>query len=317
MKEFLPTKLIPATKEYIWGGSGLKKDWNKSAPTETIAECWEFSLYPGNESVAADGIFAGLKLSEIMEKYPRAFGTKVAKFPIFPFLIKLIGAEDDLSIQVHPSDEYALKHENSLGKTEMWYIADAKQGASIYYGFCRDVSRTEVEQAIKENRITELLNRVPVKKGDSFFVPSGTVHALLAGVTVIEIQENSNLTYRVYDYARKDKSGKERELHIDKALEVLNFGYSSPLPTAAAESACGEYSVRRLASVPYFTTDEISIGGAFPVELTDTFASFTVAEGSGNLDDGRELRKGDTYFLPAGTRTTILGQSLKIIFTKL
>ena len=224
-----PLKLKPAVKDYIWGGTALKERWGKTSDTDTIAECWEFSLFPGSSSEVDEVLFKGFDLIKLYERYPAIFGKAAEKHKVFPILIKLIDANADLSVQVHPSDEYADKYEGgSLGKSEIWYIADAKEGASIYYGFSRDVSREEAEKSIKENTITSLLRKIPVKKGEFYYVPAGTVHALLAGVTVIEIQENSNLTYRVYDYDRRDKAGNPRELHVAKALEVMTLTASEP-----------------------------------------------------------------------------------------
>ena len=199
-----PILFTPATKSYLWGGTALMEKWGKTATETTIAECWELSAYAGCESIARGGACDGMSLGKIVETHPELFGS--AARDGFPILVKLIDAAKDLSVQVHPDDLYARVHEGDRGKTEMWYIADAVPGAAIYYGFARDVSREEVEKSIRENTVTTLLQKVPVTRGDAFLVPAGTVHALLAGVTVIEIQESSNVTYRVYDYDRRERT---------------------------------------------------------------------------------------------------------------
>ncbi len=309
-----PIKFVPATKEYIWGGKTLKESWGKTSDTETIAECWELSSFPGAESVDAE---SGAPLSQILSMYPEYFGGK-ATSDNFPILVKLIDAADNLSIQVHPSDEYANENENgSFGKTEMWYIADAVEGASIFYGFSRDVTREEVENSIKLNTVTDLLLRVPVKKGDAFFVPAGTVHALLSGVTVIEIQQNSNITYRVYDYDRRDKNGNPRELHILKALDVLNYK-KADISTGLSEETDEPVSERVIADCEYFLTKEVKItDGNYRLSPKAGFMTFTVASGEGSLSDGRSISKGETWLVPTGSDTLISAKKLTLVLTKI
>lgn len=313
-----PLKLSPVTKSYIWGGTKLINEWGKTSLEPTIAECWELSMFPGCESVVDDIAFRDYTLSTLYQKYPDFFGEKIKNFDDFPILIKLIDASNNLSVQVHPSDEYALKNEGSLGKTEMWYIADAEEGASIYYGFNRDVTREEVETAIKNNTVTELLNKVDVKKGDAYFVPSGTVHALLRGVTVIEVQESSNLTYRVYDYDRRDKNGNPRELHIEKALNVMNFARAEKAPEIPAKIRSDGTEIRKLAECSYFTVKEVKVnGGEYIIYTGDCFKTFTVAEGTGKFSNGTEIHKGETWFLPAEYMEKITGDGLTLIVTAL
>ena len=296
-------KLQPVIKDYIWGGTTLKDKWGKTSETDTIAECWELSSFPGAESIDAE---SGKTLPEIIAEHPEFFGGK-ASAEYFPVLVKLIDAASDLSIQVHPDDEYASMHENgSQGKTEMWYIADAKDGASIYYGFSRDVSREEVAESIQNNTITDLLQKVPVKKGDAFFVSAGTVHALLSGVTVVE---------RVYDYDRRDKNGNPRELHVEKALDVFN--YKKGQVSAARNSVSDEkgVSVRQLADCKYFYTEEIKITEAdYRICPKDGFVTFTVVEGTGRSNIGEIISKGSTWLVPNGFNITVSG-SLTFIAT--
>jgi mannose-6-phosphate isomerase len=221
MTKYDPVKLSPTFKDYLWGGERLKNEFNKKCDMTPLAESWELSAHRDGQSVVIGGEYDGLSLTEYIERIGKeALGENSAKYDYFPLLIKLIDAKGDLSVQVHPSDEYALKNEGEYGKAEMWYILDCDEGACLYYGFSRTVSREEYADAIKEGRLCELLNRVPVKKGDVFFIPAGTVHAIGSGILICEIQQNSNTTYRVFDYNRRDKNGNLRPLHIEKALEV-------------------------------------------------------------------------------------------------
>lgn len=313
-----PLKLKPAVKDYIWGGTALKERWGKTSDTDTIAECWEFSLFPGSSSEVDEVLFKGFDLIKLYERYPAIFGSAAIKHKVFPVLIKLIDANADLSVQVHPSDEYADKYEGgSLGKSEIWYIADAEEGASIYYGFSRDVSREEAEKSIKENTITSLLRKIPVKKGEFYYVPAGTVHALLAGVTVIEIQENSNLTYRVYDYDRRDKAGNPRELHIAKALDVMTFTASEPPAQNVPAKDIGGATVRKMIKTPYFTSKEVTLHGEYLIYNEDSFVTFTVAEGEGEFEGGERFLKGETWLIPAGYMTKLISSHAVLVATTL
>ena len=198
-------KLYPECKDNIWGGVKLKEKYGKQTDKNPVAESWELSFHKDGPTRLADG-------KTLQESATAAeLGANCEGFPFFPMLVKLIDAKADLSVQVHPSDAYALKNENSFGKTEMWYIVEAEQGAGIYLGFKKDTTQAEYEEAIKNHTLTELLNFFEVKAGDCYFIPSGTIHAIGEGCLICEIQQNSNLTYRVYDYGRKDKNGKERE----------------------------------------------------------------------------------------------------------
>ncbi len=311
MKYNNPIRFIPATKAYIWGGTTLKEKWGKNADTETIAECWELSSFPGAESIDSK---SGKKLSQIISDNPEYFGGK-ANESYFPILVKLIDAAGDLSIQVHPDDNYAKENENgSFGKTEMWYIADAKEDAAIYFGFSKDTSRKEVAESIKNNKITDLLTKVPVKKGDSFFVPAGTVHALLSGVTVVEIQQNSNITYRVYDYDRRDKDGNPRELHIEKALDVLNYKKSETTLSKDTDLTQKGVYKRLLADCEYFHTEEVKITNSdYNIYPKEGFVTFTVAEGEGHFETGETISKGSTWLIPIGLDIKITGNLTLVV----
>lgn len=282
-----PIKLTPALKDYLWGGNRLKTEFKMESNLDKIAEAWVLSCRPDGPSTAD-----GVPLCEIIEELgEECLGTKGADFPFFPILIKLIDAQKPLSIQVHPSDEYALKEENQFGKTEMWYIVDCDEGASLYYGFSREIGREEFAERIKNNTLLEVLNRVPVKKGDCFFIDSGTIHAIGEGILIAEIQQNSNCTYRVYDYGRVGADGKPRELHVEKALAVTK--------TTPPEYAFGAPQDDTLASCKYFTVVRHKINGEKTLSVgSDSFAAYLCTEGEAELD-GVHLAKGECAFVPA------------------
>ena len=292
-------KLYPECKDYIWGGEKLKESYGKFTTSSPCAESWELSFHKDGPSRLGDGRL----LMDAVSKDD--VGSKAAKFPFFPLLIKFIDAKADLSVQVHPSDEYALKNENSFGKTEMWYIVEAEEGAGIYLGFKDDVKKEDLETAINEKKLTELLNFFEVKAGDCFFIPSGTIHAIGKGCLICEIQQNSNLTYRVYDYGRKDKNGNERELHVEKAKAVSCLNKFEP--TVFPEGILG--------GCEYFTVKKYIIDGE--VELcadAESFNSVTAICGEGYIN-GERIARGDTFFIPAGYGKYTIKGNLEILFT--
>ena len=225
-----PFLLQPAAKDYLWGGSRLNDDFGKQIPVSPLAETWECSTHPDGLSVVSSGAYAGMTLREVLSLHPAYLGSHPLLLtggrPELPILVKLIDAKKDLSIQVHPDDAYALSHENSLGKTEMWYVLHAAKDAQLIYGFRQNVTREQVIEGVQSGSLGNQLNHVPVAKDDVFFIEPGTVHAIGAGVLLAEVQESSNLTYRLYDYNRIDKNGEKRPLHVDKALDVANLAAS-------------------------------------------------------------------------------------------
>lgn len=293
-------KLYPECKDYIWGGEKLKTKYGKQTDKTPCAESWELSFHKDGLTRLSNG----KTLVESVTKMD--LGANVKLFPFFPVLIKFIDAKESLSVQVHPSDEYALKNENSFGKTEMWYIVEAEEGAGIYLGFNRDVTKEEYEQAIKENRLSELLNFYEVKSGECYFIPSGTIHAIGKGCLICEIQQNSNLTYRVYDYGRKDKNGNERELHIDKALKVTNLRKFEPISFDDCLGQC-----------EYFTVKKQVINGAITLYADETsFQCVTCVKGDGFIED-MEIKQGDSFFVPAGYGKYILKGNIEIVVTNI
>lgn len=293
-------KLYPECKDYIWGGTKLPEKYGKITDKTPCAESWELSFHKDGMTRLSDG----KTLAESVSK--AEIGKNAEKFPFFPVLIKFIDAKSDLSVQVHPSDEYALKNENSFGKTEMWYIVEADEGAGIYLGFKEDVTKEEFERAIEEKKLTDLLNFFPVKSGDCYFIPSGTIHAIGSGCLICEIQQNSNLTYRVYDYGRRDKNGNERELHVEKAKKVSTLKKFLPV----------EFEDGILGQCEYFTVKRHIISGKI-VLITDgdSFASVTCIKGRGKID-GQTISQGDTFFVPAGFGEYEIEGSLEVIETK-
>lgn len=299
-----PIKLLPAFKDYLWGGTKLKTDFGKKSDLDIVAESWELSTHKDGQSVVAEGPDAGLTLSEYIDKHGDGIlGSNAQKFDYFPILIKLIDAKDNLSIQVHPSDDYALKNEGEYGKTEMWYVLDANEGASLYYGFKSEITKDEFEDRINNNTLLDVLNKVEVHKGDMFFIESGTVHAIGKGIVICEIQQNSNTTYRVYDYDRRDANGNPRELHIKKAIDVSNLAPADQNRSASETVEHEGFSVTRLAECRYFTVDKVEVDSKAALTVsTDSFKSIIVTDGSGVLTfDGEsvDINKGDSIFIPA------------------
>lgn len=297
-------KLIPACKSIIWGGDKLKKYYGKVTDSEPLAETWELSLHKDGESTLLDGTPLSQAASEA------DLGENCKGFPFFPVLVKLIDANAKLSVQVHPADEYALAHENSLGKTEMWYIADADEGAGIYLGFKKDISKEEFERAISEKTLTDYLQFIPVKKGECYFIPAGTIHAICEGCLICEIQQNSNITYRVYDYGRVGADGKERELHVAKALNVTNTKKYEPKPLGR-ETAEGEL----LGISRFFTATRVEVKGERVFENDKrSFRCFTCLEGKGTVGDV-EICKGESVFVPANHGELSLSGDFTAIMT--
>ena len=315
MSKLFPVKLTPAFKDYLWGGERLKTEFNKNTDMTPLAESWELSAHKDGQSIVTTGDFKGLTLTDYIAALGKdALGTACEKYDYFPLLIKLIDAKGDLSVQVHPSDEYALEHEGEYGKTEMWYILDCEEGAALYYGFKEDTTREAYASAIKEGRLTDILNRVPVKRGDVFFIPAGTVHAIGAGILICEIQQNSNTTYRVYDYNRRDKDGNLRPLHIAKALEVSNLQKSPDLP------ATPDGADILLAACEYFEVRRLRIDGTTTITADETsFVSLMATEGAGTLAyEGGEIAftKGDSLFIPAQNATFTVSGACELVQSK-
>lgn len=299
-------KLLPACKDYLWGGDRLRTDFHVHSDLHPLAEAWVLSAHPDGPSILPDGT----TLPDYLAANPSAAGTHCASFEEFPVLVKLIDAKKDLSIQVHPSDDYALAHEGQYGKTEMWVVLDAEPDAFLYYGFRHTITPDEFAERIRNNTLPEVLNAVPVHKGDVFFIPSGTLHAICKGIVIAEIQQNSNVTYRIYDYGRLGADGKPRQLHIPQALDVT-----------LREPPKEQDFHGHLAQCDYFTVDAVE-GGFEDVCDETSFTSLLVLEGKGILTEtatGESLpiHKGQSLFLPAGTGAyAVTGTDLKCLRTR-
>lgn len=213
-------KLMPAGKDYLWGGTRLRKEYRKKIDLIPLAETWECSVHPDGLSIVENGKYRGQTLKDVIDKHPEFLGTKNQEMPV---LIKFIDAMKDLSVQVHPYDDYARKYEGDNGKSEMWYVIDAEPGAELIFGFEHPVTKEILKEAVANGTLDKHLHKIKIQKGDVIYVPAGTVHGIGAGALIAEIQESSNVTYRVYDYNRTDKNGNKRELHFDKAVEVMNM----------------------------------------------------------------------------------------------
>ena len=293
-------KLTPSCKDYLWGGSRLRSDFGIKSDLNPLAEAWVLSCHPDGPSYLADGT----TLADYVTAHPGCLGTDCEKFEQFPILTKFIDAKNNLSIQVHPSNEYALEHEHQYGKTEMWYVVDCDEGASLLYGFKHNITKEEFRERIENNTLLEVTNSVPVKKGDVFFIEAGTLHAIGKGILIAEIQQNSNTTYRIYDYGRVGADGKPRQLHIDKAVDVTNLCPAKPYPQSEPVDM-GGWTKKRLAKCEYFTVDVINVDTSAALEADkSSFVNILVLDGgcvlSSEGNDAVELKKGDSVFIPAG-----------------
>ncbi len=312
LKKNIPFLLRPAAKDYIWGGSRLNDDFAKGIDMHPLAETWECSTHPDGQSVAAA---TGEQLGSILYEHPEYLGTHPLQLtkgePILPVLIKLIDARQDLSVQVHPGDEYALEHENSLGKSEFWYVLDARPDTKLVYGFNQDMDPCRVVLAVENGTIGNYLNHIPVSKNDVFFIEAGTVHAIGAGALIAEIQESSNITYRLYDYDRVDSTGNKRPLHINKALAVVDLRSSAaprqPMRVLKYSIGCAR---ELLVRCKYFQVERMLLNTEISRTLVEfqtasnSFHVLLVVDGCGNISaDGFSLNcfKGDCVFVPANS----------------
>ena len=315
-------KLNPAFKDYLWGGTKLRDEYGKKCDLDKVAESWELSCHKDGCSVVADGEYAGLTLPQYIEKAGKAvLGTDCEKFEYFPILIKLIDAKQNLSVQVHPDNDYAMRVEGEYGKTEMWYVVDCEPGAGLLYGFKHEISKEEFRRRIEDNTLLEVTNRVEVHPGDVFFIEAGTLHAIGEGILIAEIQQNSNTTYRVYDYGRVGADGKPRQLHIEKAIDVTRLAPATRpcgRPQAKPEAFDGG-SVLPLASCDYFTVKEMEVTSLAALMADEkSFHSLLLLDGSLTLSMGGEkleMKKGDSVFVPAGSGDYTLTGKGRLILT--
>lgn len=307
-----PIFLKPVFKQMIWGGNRLGTDFGYDIPGDDTGECWAISAHPNGDGIVAGGEYAGMKLSELWQQHRELFGN--VEGDRYPLLIKLIDAKADLSIQVHPNNEYAKINENgSLGKTECWYIVDCEEGAQIVIGH-NAKTREEVKDMILNRRWDEFIRIIPIHKGDFFQINPGTVHAIKGGTLILETQQNSDITYRVYDYDRLS-NGKPRELHVEKSIDVIEAPFVPYEITGTTESGEG-YELQNLITCPVYSVNKVQIHGRAVFQQNKPFLNVSVLEGSGDID-GIEIKKGNHFILPAGYGKYVLTGNLMIITSSL
>ena len=303
-----PMFLKPVFQEKIWGGSRLRSVFGFDIPNDKIGEDWAISAHPHGVSVVENGEYQGQKLDELWQNHKELFGNPTE--PVFPLLIKILDAEDELSVQVHPDDAYGMKHEGELGKTECWYIIDAEPGAEIIYGH-HAKTREELAEMIQEGRWDDLLKKVPVKKGDFFYVPSGTIHAIGKGIMILETQQSSDTTYRVYDYDRKDANGNTRELHIQQSIDVTTVPAITP-QIQMKEVRKGNSSIVTYLETEFFNVYEWDIKGITSFKKQAPYTLATVIDGAGELVVNEKiypLTKGASFIFPNDvTEWTVQGE---------
>ncbi|WP_414043969.1 mannose-6-phosphate isomerase, class I [Macrococcus sp. EM39E] len=294
-----PLFLEPVFQERIWGGDNLQK-FGYDIPSNNTGECWGISAHENGPNIILNGEHKGKTLKQIWEENNDLFGEK--KTEKFPLLTKILDANDELSVQVHPNDAYANKHENGeLGKTECWYIIDCEEDAEIIYGH-NAKDKEELREMIENGKWDALFNKIKVKPGDFFYVPSGTVHAIGKGIQILETQQNSDTTYRIYDYNRKDKNGNTRELHIDKSIDVINY-VSKNEKTHPSTKKVGETEINTYISNEFFTVRKILIEDNYQYEKVNDFVLMSVINGEGKINinnDTFKIKKGDHFVLTKG-----------------
>ena len=299
-------KLKPSCKDYLWGGHRLAEEYGVKYDGKVLAEAWELSCHSDGPSYIANGMYAGKTLQEYIDiKGKEVLGLNCRRFRDFPILTKFIDAKQSLSVQVHPSNRYALKNEGQYGKTEMWYVVDADKGAKLRSGFSEQITPKEYKERVLNNTITDVLQEYEIKPGDVFFLPAGRVHSIGAGAFIAEIQQTSDITYRIYDFNRKDANGKTRELHTDLAREAINYEVLDDYRTKY--EAVKDEPVE-LVACPYFTTSVYDMTEEISCDYSelDSFVIFICMEGACKIKDneGNELKvgAGESILLPATTQ---------------
>lgn len=303
--------LKPACKDYLWGGHKLVDEYNVEYDGDVCAEAWVMSCHKDGDSIITNGIEKGQTLSAVVARKGREIlGKNCEKYKDFPILIKFIDAKKPLSIQVHPDDEYALSHENQYGKTEMWYVLEAEEGAYLYQGFEKEISKEEFERRIKENTLTEVLHKEYVKRGDVIFITPGTLHSIGAGLLIAEIQQSSNVTYRIYDFGRVGADGKPRQLHIQQSLDVTKI--EKPVKYKSPDE--------HMVNCDFFCVDRIKVNEKTYEDIADdsSFVSLLVIDGVGKISaegETLEVKKGDSVFITAGAGKYSVEGNVEVIKT--
>ena len=320
MAGLYPMKLEAAYKDYIWGGTRLKTEFGKDTSTDPVAESWEVSCHPDGNSIITNGEFKGSSLWSLLSSNTDMMGTKCADKSQFPILIKFIDAKERLSLQVHPNDEYAFREEDQQGKNEMWYIVDCEPDAKLILGFKQKHTREELRAMIENDSMQDHVQYIDIKPGDCYCIPAGLLHAICEGVLIAELQQNSNVTYRVYDYGRVGTDGKPRELHINKALDVTNTGLK-PHKSDYGVIKTANYLEEKLADWDYFNAWKIDLFGKIELNAKpESFQTLTCLIGSATLrygDKSLDINKGESIFIPAGFGNYILEGKAEFFFVEL
>lgn len=307
-----PLFLQSVMQEKIWGGTKLRDEFSYKIPSDKVGEYWAISAHPHGVSTIKNGRFAGMGLDQLYAEHRELFGN--SSDPVFPLLTKILDANDWLSVQVHPDNHYAMEHEGELGKTECWYVIAADEGAEIIYGH-NAKSREELRQQIEKKEWDKLLTKVPVKAGDFFYVPSGTMHAIGSGILILETQQSSDTTYRVYDFDRKDDEGNLRELHLEKSIDVLNIG--APANSRPVTVKADDLMSTLLVASDFFAVYKWEVSGKVDIEKTAAYLLVSVLAGRGLLTvDGETypIAKGDHFILPSDVEEwTFEGKNLEMI----
>ena len=312
-----PMFLKPVFQEKIWGGSRLRSVFGFDIPNDKIGEDWAISAHPHGVSVVENGEFKGKRLDELWSEHKELFGHPSE--PVFPLLIKILDAEDDLSVQVHPDDAYAAEHEHELGKTECWYIISAEPGAELYYGH-NAKTHEELADWINNGQWDKLFRKVPVKAGEFYYVPSGTIHALGKGIMVLETQQSSDTTYRLYDFDRVDKTtGEKRELHLQQSIDVTNVPHEDPKLNITTDKVDVTTFVKAPIS-KYFSVRKVSLkDGEVSFKREGLYTLVSVLDGEGNITvDGKTytLVKGQHFVLPNPVKEWSYSGKLELIVSE-
>lgn len=314
-----PLILKAPLKDYIWGGTRLKTEYGFESNASKVAEAWVLSCRDDGMNVVLNGKYKGYKLCDVLHIWKEALGSNSQGTGYFPILIKLIDACSKLSVQVHPNDEYAHKTVGEQGKNELWYVIDCVEGSKILYGFKTKITKEEFAKRIKDNTLDDVVNYVTVNKGDVFYIPAGTLHAIGEGILIAEIQQNSNTTYRVSDYGRLGADGKPRELHIEKAKDVtVTSPPGHPYGNIGVSREVGNAKMRELLMSDEFSSSYITLDGELHLQNADSFISLVVLNGTATLSwnyEQEKLHKGSSVFIPAGISVTVCGKACMLTTT--
>lgn len=303
----------PVFKEMIWGGHRLKDVYNYPIPSDSTGECWAISAHKNGDCTILNGEYTGKKLSALYHQHRELFGNIDSSE--FPLLIKIIDASLDLSVQVHPDDDYAAEHEHSLGKTECWYVLDAKPHTQMVMGH-RAQTKEELIKCIENDEYERLLNKFEIKPGDFYYIPSGTIHAICSGSLIYEAQQSSDITYRVYDYHRKDKAGNERQLHVQQSIDVISVPYQETSQNDRGKEITDTYIRTHLIKAPYFSVSKLDILKKTRLTHNQLFSLFSVIEGEGAVND-TPIKKGQHFIVCHDVKMLDFDGQLTLMMTTL